>query len=245
LTGSGTLTIPSGAQLNFSGSGNKILNGTLNIAGTFLTTATGPLMMNAGSSVTNSGLFSMQADNNVFLVSGSTGSLTNTGVLRKSAGTGTTTVNYPVVNSAGGTISVQTGILAIGAAGPPATGLTFNGASSLEITGGNTANTSLSLPNVVTQGPGAVLTIKVTDDGTLIKTGSQVYNWTVITGAGTNLTSLGLSAFAVAGGNVPITNASVSLLGSDVRITFTPVPEPAGLLLAAGAAWAVRRRRAV
>jgi hypothetical protein len=50
----------------------------------------------------------------------------------------------------------------------------------------------------------------------------------------------------VAGGNVPITYGSVSFSGSNVVIQFTPVPEPAGLVLAAGFVFsggaAVRRR---
>jgi hypothetical protein len=241
VNGTGTITVPAGAQLNLGGSGNKLLNGTLSIAGTFVTTATGPLTMNTGSGVVvaSTGVFDVQADNNVFLPNGSVGAVTNSGVMRKTVGSGTTTLNFPVVNAAGGTLSVQSGTLAV------SQGLTFDN-SNVEIKGGNTSNLVLNVPGAVTQTGSAVLTIKVLNDGTLNTSGSTQYTWTVLTGNGTNLTSLGLSAFAVAGGNVPITNGSVSFSGSNVVIQFTPVPEPTGLVLAAGLIFAggaaVRRR---
>lgn len=246
VLGTGTLTIPVGATLNISQPGGKRLNTTLTNNGTVINTGAGVTQMNVGAQINNVGLFDVRYDTGgVFLPNGG-GSLTNSGVMRKSVGAGTSALNVNFVNANGGTVSVQTGIMTIGSGGANPTSFTFNGASNLEITGGNTSNTQLNLPNAVVQGTGAVLTIKVMDDGTLIKTGSQVYNWTVITGAGTNLTSLGTSAFAVTGGNVSITGASVSFSGSNVVIQFTPVPEPTGVMLAVGAAagaWTVRRRR--
>jgi hypothetical protein len=173
--------------------------------------------------------------------------------------TGTTSLTANFVNNAGGGVSIKTGVLTIGTAPnagatppDPGTSFTFNGASNLEVTGGNTSNTQLSLPFGVTRGSGAVLTIKVIDDGSLIKDGLHPYNWTVITGGTatgftSNLSSLTTSAFAVAGGNVSITNAFVSISGNNVVVQFTPVPEPAGLVLAAALAsgMAAHRRRAL
>jgi hypothetical protein len=244
----GTATIPVGATLTISTSNGHRLNTTLNNAGTVINTGTGPVQMNAGSAVTNSGLFDVRFDSGgVFLTADANARFTNTGTLRKSVGTGTTNIALHVTNDNGGTISIQTGTMTIGNGGAIPAEFRFKGASSVEITGGNSANTSLILPAAVVQDtPSAVLTIKVIDDGTLIKDGLHPYTWTVLTGAGTNLTSLPLSAFAVAGGNVPINNASASFSGSNVVIQFTPVPEPAGLVLATGLVFAggaaVRRR---
>jgi hypothetical protein len=246
----GTATIPVGATLTISTSNGHRLNTTLNNAGTVINTGTGPVQMNAGSAVTNSGLFDVQFDSGgVFLTADANARFTNTGTLRKSLGTGTTNIALNVTNDNGGTISIQTGTMTIGNGGTFPAEFRFKGASSVAITGGASANTSLNLPATVVQDNSsgtAVLTIKVMNDGTLNTSGSTQYTWTVLTGAGTNLTSLPLSAFAVAGGNVPITNGSVSFSGSNVVIQFTPVPEPTGLMLAAGLVFAggaaIRRR---
>jgi hypothetical protein len=255
----GVATISAGTTLTVSTSNGHRLNTIITNNGTITDTGTGPIQLNTSSGITNNGLFDVQLDSAGVFLRGDVSSsiaITNTGTFRKSVTTGTSSLAANFVNNAGGTVAVKTGILTIGTAPNPATtppdpgtSFTFNGASNLEITGGNSSNTQLNLPFGVTRGTGAVLTIKVNDDQTLIKDGLHTYNWTVITGGTatgftSNLSSITQSAFAVAGGNVTITNASVSISGNNVVIQFTPVPEPPGLLLAGGAVWAVCRRRA-
>jgi phage baseplate assembly protein gpV len=116
MSGAGATNIASGAALNLSGSNSKTLNArTLNNAGTATWLGTGPISLAAGATLNNSGLFNAQ--NDAAITAAGQGTFRNTGTLRKSAGTGVTTIDTAVrFENDKGTVEVAGGTLRFGAA---------------------------------------------------------------------------------------------------------------------------------
>jgi len=142
LTGSSTLT--NAGTMNLSGSDPKSLTTlTLNNLGVMNWTGGGIFYMYAGAVFNNlpSGLFDIQGDASLSYFSGTGPKFNNAGVVRKSAGTGTTTFGQNV-NFSGGKVEVQTGTLTLAATGGPTVGGNFTVASGavLDLTGGQTRN---------------------------------------------------------------------------------------------------------
>ena len=114
---SGTLTVTSNGVLNISGSAEKDLYCPLTNAGTVNWTGTGHLRVlnylggNYFGTIANlaGGLFDIQNDTLLDYYSG-TELFNNAGTLRKSAGTGTTTINLQLNNT--GSVDVESGTLA-------------------------------------------------------------------------------------------------------------------------------------
>jgi len=114
MTGSGATVISPGATLNVSGASSKGLdgrrldnNGTINIAGT------PPPFAFFGTTFTlnNTGLINF-GDGGNFTLSGSGGTINNTGTLRKSAGVDVSLITHTLNNN--GAVEVQTGTLQLG-----------------------------------------------------------------------------------------------------------------------------------
>jgi hypothetical protein len=262
----GSITInASGATVNFPGtilnwSNGNITGGTLTNAGAInitagisrtlaaplINAATGtinwsggqPIITNTGASLTNTGLIDLQTDNNFTISNQITMPFTNTGTVRKSAGTGSANIDSAFTNS-GGTIDIDSGIIHL------AKGLAFDDLSSLSLTGGSTANTRLRVTGTITKLGTQPLDVQLTNDGSLDLTGATQYQWTVVDG--TTLTGLSTADFTATGSNFTPTNITFSFNGtSDVILTFNaiPIPEPAGMLMfVTVAAMALRIRR--
>jgi autotransporter-associated beta strand protein len=210
------------------------------------------------------------------LVTNATGSGTGTGVVTVNAGgtlggTGRissgVTALLPVDVRDGGTVQAggtdtaapaRTDVLTL------ATGLRFDGAAALRSTvgqvGGTAAagridasGTSIPLARDTAGAATDVLTIRLTNDGTLDLTGASTYTVTVLNYGqlGSGLTEFtdqsAPTHFAVAADNFTFASPPlISLGGGALTVRFTPTPEPAGLLgcvALAAAGWAVRRRR--
>jgi fibronectin-binding autotransporter adhesin len=134
LGGAGTTTL-AGAGVASGGVGREV-GGVVTIAnGGSLAVTGGNLTANAsgaGVTVNAGGVFDLRSDG-VVLANNFTGTLTNSGTLRRSGSTGVAQVNWTVTNAAGGLIDVQTGTLTVGGVIPNAgtvrvaSGATFQG----------------------------------------------------------------------------------------------------------------------
>ncbi len=160
ITGAGDLTIDgalswSGGEMEgpgathanggvaLTGSLAKILDGrALTTAGTVTWTGTGALQVNGLSSVLNDGTWEVQNDAAI-IVSGPA-TFTNTGTLRKSGGTGTSTIQIPYDNQ--GVFDVQAGTLSMALGGVSSGSMTAQPGALLRFEGGtNDLGTSSSL----------------------------------------------------------------------------------------------------
>jgi hypothetical protein len=114
----GTLTgdweLASGQTLDGLAGGIKLLS-TANFTnqGTFTWQTTNNLFVQSDSHLTNTGTIDFQADTTVLYNGGTVGSFTNTGLIVKSGGTGTTTIGNNLGFSNPGTVEVQTGAIAL------------------------------------------------------------------------------------------------------------------------------------
>jgi hypothetical protein len=106
---SGSLSIMSNGVLNMSGSTTKYLGGPLTNAGTVVWSDVGDLYLNNGAVYNMAGgLVDIQSDLNIVVYSGS-GVFVNSGTVRKSAGSGATSI-YPQFSNFG-LVGVQSGTL--------------------------------------------------------------------------------------------------------------------------------------
>ncbi len=124
----GSLTIASGARLNVDTSGGFGLNGRLTNAGAVVCFGSGPF--GGASFVTGGGIynlagaiFEVQNDAPIWNAQFTAPRFYNAGLFRKSAGTGTTSINVPFNNT--GTVDVQTGALNVGSSFSQAAGATL------------------------------------------------------------------------------------------------------------------------
>jgi uncharacterized repeat protein (TIGR01451 family) len=203
-SGGGTTTIASGATTNLGGYG--YLDGrTFSNAGTLNITSGYYFYMLNNAALTNSGTIDFQSDGGIYL-SGAVGSIsiTNSGTIKKSAGTGSSQINLPLVGQSGSQFLVQSG--------------TFNLSSSLSSSGA-TFNIS----------SGATLYFSSNDTHSFDAASSITNAGTVLWGAGTNTVSgsysatgatnsnggstvlsniTGISAITVGGGTLTLNSAS-------------------------------------
>ncbi len=116
INDSGSLSIPAGAQLNISGASDKFLQQrTINNSGTTAWTGTGIIWASVGAVFNNlaGGTFDAQNDSAFNYQCGPCGvpTFNNAGTFRKSAGSGTTTINGGVIFNNTGTVNAQSGTL--------------------------------------------------------------------------------------------------------------------------------------
>jgi autotransporter-associated beta strand protein len=210
------------------------------------------------------------------LVTNTTGSATGTGRVTVSAGgtLGGTGFVVPLGVAAPLPVLLNGGTVQAGGtdtAAPTRTdvltlyqGLTFDGAAALRSTVGQSGGNATASRVHASAAPWAaarfgrdtagsgtdVLTIRLTNDGTLNLSGSSSYTVTVLTydSLGTGLTAFVSEAnpthFAVAAENFAFASAPLVTLNNGVlSVTFTPVPEPAAVLAVAAAGLGLRRLR--
>jgi hypothetical protein len=124
------------------------INGNVSLDGLILNNA-GTMTWSGGSSIANfngpvfnnlkTGVFDAQGDGRYYQFSGTGATFNNTGLVRKSAGTGATTFDNDVTFS-GGKIEVRTGTLSLAGGGTTTSGgnFTVESGAVLDLTGGTT-----------------------------------------------------------------------------------------------------------
>ena len=162
-SGSGTTTIPSGSVMTL-GSYGTLDGRTVSLAGTLNMTGSFYFYMQNNASIANSGTIDFQGDGGIY-VNGTTGTIaiTNTGTIKKSGGTFTSTLTVPLIAQSGSQFLVQSGNFNVAAVA--ATGATFDASSGTTLNF-NTADTR-------------------TFDGTSTLSGAGTVQWS----AGTNTVS--------------------------------------------------------
>jgi hypothetical protein len=109
IGGSGTLSIPPGTTISITGypffDARPISNG-----GTIQFPSGTYAYMQNGAALTNGGTIDMQSDASIYVNTG-VASITNSGILAKSAGSNTSTIGVPVTNTASGTIKAMLGTM--------------------------------------------------------------------------------------------------------------------------------------
>ncbi|MBL8481950.1 MAG: choice-of-anchor D domain-containing protein, partial [Rhodocyclaceae bacterium] len=234
LTGSGNLTVTGTAALSggsMSGSGRTILQGGATITGGGTNLDAGRVLENqvgstiawsagnidlnnsgAGGSgrITNAGVIDASSNNTLFasgFVDINTPPLAvfdNSGTFRKSAGTGTTSVQLAFNNS--GNLQVQTGTVNL-AGGGSGTGASYSGAGTLQFGGGTH---TLDAASSITTTNATIASGTVNMAGTYNVAGTTTASGGTLNLSGT-LTSLG-STLTISGGtvNTAASNATVT-----------------------------------
>jgi hypothetical protein len=191
MLGTGTTNIPAGATLNITGSQPQ-LQRTLNNSGTANYNVVNSMVVSNGTFNNLPGaVFNVQAEKLMFQ-SGGPALFSNTGTVRKLAGTGTTIINVPFNNN--GTVELQSGTLTFGVSGT--SGGTFNGAANTDfIFVGHTlqAASSVSAPNVTFQAVSSIAGSYNVSNVTLLS-GTTTFTGNVLS-VGVNLTINGQAIF--------------------------------------------------
>jgi len=242
LGGTGTLTIDgncdwSGGEM--TGAGVTTVNGPLNVSGVTVRQLTGTRTLNntgtatwisgqiragTGTAINNTGTWDTRSDSQIQGVfNGGVGTLTNSGTLLKSAGSGATTVSIPFINS--GLVNVQSGTVNFNAGGSGTGSFTASTAAAALQFGGGTFNLNAGS---TLAGPGTVLlslgTLNVNDvistpaetqftmtGGTLGGTGTLTIAGTMNWSAGSGATTL------MTGTGVTTVNGPLNLIGVGVK----------------------------
>ncbi len=124
--------------MSIGGAGDHSLNcRTLNNAGTATWTGTGNIYAYNGAVFNNLAGATFDVQNNEFFGAYccSDATFNNAGTFRKSAGAGTTTINYNIVFNNSGTVDVQSGTLALGGGGTSSSTLNIATGAALSFTG--------------------------------------------------------------------------------------------------------------
>ncbi|HKS22367.1 MAG TPA: IPT/TIG domain-containing protein [Thermoanaerobaculia bacterium] len=178
FTGSGSVTIPAGGQLNITGSGTRFIDGrTLHNAGTINWGGADISAYNA-SLVDNQtgGLIAISADKTWYNHCGCTAAQTtvNNGTIRKTGGSGTSTIQNALTSSASGAVDIQSGTLTFRNASVSSP-ISESGTGTLALDG----STSLTLNGITQTGANGI----VQNGGTLTVTGNVVVaNYTISNG---------------------------------------------------------------
>ena len=163
-------TITNAGTLAINGGGTVYLQGALDNTGTITLSGSTTVQANSGSaSIDNQSGATFDSQGNDYLYSYYTGTFSNEGLFKKSAGVGTTTIGYTFNNT--GSVEVDSGTLAP-TDGGTTTGGTFlvKPSATYNLTGGNTytyAGTETG------SGGGTVLL----NSGTLTTTGTATFNF--------------------------------------------------------------------
>ena len=185
----GGWTVASGQSLTLNTGGNKYLDGSLNNMGTIA--ATDHLYFQGGNTLTNNGLYDMQGDVGLY-DGGYNGNFVNNGILRKSAGTGTSAVSI-VGFSNNGTIDVQTGTLLFNAGAVFNGGSVFSGAGQVVINNGASFNGSFTTSGNLDLAGGTFSGTGVQLQGDVNwQAGTLTGDWTVAAGHTLNVNGVGV-----------------------------------------------------
>ena len=232
LTGSGALTLNgpfnwSGGTLGSAGSATLVTaNGGLTLSGTgkYLyatlvnngagTCNAGPIWCYSSALLSNTpaGTLDFTVDGTPFAIASGTPLFVNAGMLRKTAGTGTTTVSLPCANT--GSVQVNSGTLIL---------TLTDGTGSFSAAAG----TMLSVNGTATLAPGAT----ITGAGNFTMTTGLLTNRGTFNVSGTNTFTGGTAVFA---GGCTLTNNTLVVNGGTVVFNGTGTVAPASLLLSQG-----------
>ena len=139
----------------------------------------------SGASVSSSGLWDAQGDAALIYGGGAAPSFNNSGTLRKSGGTGTTTIGnssaFLFVNS--GTINAQTGTIAISGSNTFNAGSSFTGAGSVVVNTASTFNGGFQSSNLTLAAGTLTGNAAVLAGSAAWAAGTLTGTWTVGTGA--------------------------------------------------------------
>jgi hypothetical protein len=154
LTNSGILTIGSASTLTVTGVHNLVNNKSI------IQTGTGTLALNNNATLNNTtkGTYDIQSNSGITQSGG--GSIVNAGTLKKSKGTGTSTIATSTLSNTG-TVAVLSGTLAIAATVNQVSGSTLTGGS-WSATGSATVHSTLTITSAgtfTTLGTGAKVTL--------------------------------------------------------------------------------------
>lgn len=140
LGGSGALTVnPSGVLWVFVATNASEVSRTTTNAGTIRYSFgfTGPNVIFSGATLTNTGTIDIQTDHDIDVGGGSPILNNNSGgVIKKSLGSGSATINFSVNNAAGGTIQAQSGTLGINGGGAVSGAYSISSGATLDFSGG-------------------------------------------------------------------------------------------------------------
>ncbi len=223
LSGTGALIVQ--GPFSIGGSSTKTLSQKpLTVGATTFTSTVGVTVSN-GATIQSNGIWDFQSNLGLSAGTGAAPSFINSGTLRKSSGTGTTTMDLPCTGP--GSISVQTGTLSLTGGGTYTAGLSISPGATLTFGTGVHTLTSTS----------SVTGDRVTFSGTVAVEGSyDVTGLTTVTGsavvnvnAAATITSLGpltiLSGTLNLGSGEPISVPSLTLssgtLGGSDLFTVT------------------------
>jgi fibronectin-binding autotransporter adhesin len=210
IGGSGTLTLPS--TTNVTGfvmlDGRQVTNsGVLE-----LTNTSAWLRGTNNTVITNTGTIDLAADTNSDVCCTGSATILNSGTLKKSAGSGTSSMSWLVTNQTGGQVLAQTGTLQLHSLGT-STGL-FNVSSGATLHFYNIGGTLDASSTISGAGNVNFGASSLTSNGTYNITGSTTSsNTTTLNGT---ITSLG--ALAVNGGTLTLNSASTLTVPS---LSFT------------------------
>jgi fibronectin-binding autotransporter adhesin len=244
LGGNGALTInPSGVLYVFVDTNVSEISRTTTNAGFvfYEDFAPGPNFIFSGATLTNTGTIDIETDNDID--AGGTPTLNNDsgGVIRKSAGTGSTRINFTVNHAAGATIQAQTGAISLNAGGSAAGACDISSGATLRLSGGtftlaNTATvtgagTFTVVGATLDAGPGVDITFPHLEiqSGTITGAGavrmSATFNWLGGRIAGSGLRVLNNTSAATIGCSAAaclLDGAALQLQASATYSAFFP-----------------------
>jgi len=214
------LVLATGSSKSVSGAGTVLTN-----EGTVTQASVSSLSLATSASIVNNGVWDLQTDSGLSYVGGPPTSFNNAGTLRKSGGTGISTLgagNFGYTQS--GTIDAQTGTVRL-SGGPMSinAGSVFTGAGTVEVAAGTTFNGSFDSSNLVftsgiQTGNSAVLNGSVTmNAGTLagtwqVASGQNLVlatgGFKVVSGPGTVLTNEGTVVQSGDSGNISLASGA-------------------------------------
>jgi uncharacterized repeat protein (TIGR01451 family) len=187
MSGSGTTTLASGATGTITTSwGNPndypvLDTRTLNIAGSMVLNGNQSVEMNnaATIAIVSTGIFDFQSNGGLTNYTGAAGVVNNSGMLKKTAGTGTSTINLVAVNNTG-TVQGQAGTLKMAGGGSSTGSFTASSGGTVDF-GGGTHGVTLGVANSIS-GAGTISF----SGGTTTISGSGSYAVTGTTFLGNN-----------------------------------------------------------
>jgi hypothetical protein len=148
----GDWAVTPGASLNLQGAASKALSfgSVVNHGAVVWQASSGSINFFNASSLTNNGLVDAQGNASMIFGGGPASTFTNNGVLRKSAGAGTTQIGnsalFSFVNS--GTVDAQTGTIDFSGQNTFNPGTVFTGAGSVVVNSASTFNGAFSSSNL-------------------------------------------------------------------------------------------------
>ncbi|MFA7060368.1 MAG: hypothetical protein WC156_06070, partial [Pedobacter sp.] len=218
MSGTGTTVIPAGGTMTVAAASNPYLDGrTITNNGTINMPPSARIREQNSGLIVNNGTIDLQGDGqNVYHVTGTVGTLTNNGLLKKSSGTGASTISLTLNNN--GAVQADSGMLAL-STGSFATGTSFTGAGTIAFGSGL---------NVIAGNPGVKLL-----------SGAIILNSTIADFGSSNITFSSLAQTSgTLTGTGAVTASTITWSGGTMSGTGTTVIPAGGTMTVAAASYA-------